>query len=294
MKLLKIVTICRLSILHQQIQFACFATFILVGSASVWGLGSPEIHWQVSGHSGSVESVGFSPDGTLIASGSSGSDPNAQIRSVVDGGLLHSFPGQANGVRSVDLSSTGLLAVGGIVPGQGYPVNSGGTDVWRLSDEAQVHTFAGGFASFSGDGLRLATGGLGIDRNVRVHTIPDELELANIATGDFVYALDLSPNGQIAASSNFDGEIMLWDVGSGQSIHTLTHGDRPKALAFSPDGEVLASGNLAFDAQSTIKFWRVSDGQLLRTISGHDGFINSVSFSSDGEVLVSAFKYGHL
>ena len=107
---------------------------VLLGADTTWAQSSPDILWQIRGHTGAVESVAFSPDGVMVASGSSGSDPNAQIRSVSNGDLLHVFPGQANGVRSVDMSPTGLLAVGGIVPSQTYPVNAGGTDVWRLSD----------------------------------------------------------------------------------------------------------------------------------------------------------------
>ena len=249
----------------------------------------PDIVWQVAAHGASVESVAFSADGALVASGSGSTDPTAQVRAASDGSLLHTFPGQANGVHAVDFSpADGLLAVGGVVPAHGYPVSSGGTDVWRLADATMVHSFAGGYAAFSADGARLATGGLGIDRHVRVHEIPSEAEVADIYTGDYVYALDLSPDGQRAASSEYDGEVYLWDVNTGQLLHTLPHGDRPASVAFSPDGQTLASGNLAFDSNSTIKLWRVSDGQLLRTILGYDGLISSVAFSPDGNVLISA------
>jgi WD40 repeat protein len=256
---------------------------------SARGQDAPDVVWQVAAHGASVDAVAFSADGTMVASGSGGSNPTAQVRDAADGNLMHTFPGQANGVRAVDFSPTeGLLAVGGIVPGSGYPVNSGATDVWRLADETMVHSFAGGYATFSADGARLASGGLGIDRNVRVHQIPSESEVADIYTGDYVYALDLSLDGQTAASSEYDGEVYLWNVDTGQLLHTLTHGDRPDSLAFSPDGQTLASGNVAFDANSTIKLWSVSDGQLLRTISGYDGYITSVAFSPDGNVLISA------
>jgi len=33
--------------------------------------------------------------------------------------------------------------------------------------------------------------------------------------------------------------------------------------------------------------WRVADGQLLRTLEGHSGPVNSVSFSPDGSWLAS-------
>jgi WD40 repeat protein len=269
--------------------FLFVAVAALIFSTPTRAESPPDIEWQVAAHGASVRSVTFSADGTMIASGADSADPTVQVRDAYDGNLLHSFPGQANGVRAVDFSPAGgLLAVGGIVPGQGYPVNSGGTDVWNLSNETMAHSFGGGFAAFSADGARLATGGLGIDRRVRVHEIPSETQTADISTGDYVYALDLAPDGQTAASTEYDGSVSLWDVETGQLLHTLYHGDRPVALAFSPDGQTLASGNLPFDGNATIKLWHVSDGQLQRTISGYDGLVHSVAFSADGDVLISA------
>jgi len=37
----------------------------------------------------------------------------------------------------------------------------------------------------------------------------------------------------------------------------------------------------------TIRVWRVSDGALVRTLTGHTGFVYSVAFSPDGNLLVS-------
>jgi WD40 repeat protein len=58
---------------------------------------------------------------------------------------------------------------------------------------------------------------------------------------------------------------------------------RVRSVSFSPDGSLLASGS----KDKTIKLWRVSDGSLVRTLTGHTDWVMSVSFSPDGSLLAS-------
>jgi WD40 repeat protein len=58
---------------------------------------------------------------------------------------------------------------------------------------------------------------------------------------------------------------------------------RVLALATAPDGNVVAAGN----ADSTIKLWRVADGNLARTLIGHSKWVMSVAYSPHGLTLAS-------
>jgi WD40 repeat protein len=56
------------------------------------------------------------------------------------------------------------------------------------------------------------------------------------------------------------------------------------SVAVSPSGELIASAG----ADGTVKLWRMSDGALLRTLTGHEGDANGVAFSPDGSLVASA------
>lgn len=55
------------------------------------------------------------------------------------------------------------------------------------------------------------------------------------------------------------------------------------AAAFSPDGQILATAC----RDQCVHLWRVKDGELLRTLIGHTGWVKGVVFSPDGQLLIS-------
>ena len=63
----------------------------------------------------------------------------------------------------------------------------------------------------------------------------------------------------------WDDTIKLWDVASGRELRTLRGHQTVISVAFSPDRRILASGSL----DNTIKLWDVANGRELRTLRGH-------------------------
>jgi WD40 repeat protein len=140
---------------------------------------------------------------------------------------------------------------------------------------------------------------------------------------DRVLALAFSADGVTVASSSWDDTIRLWNVQSGQEIHTFNTDDMGmNGIAFSPDGRLLASANVIWDVASKqviytlgqgrrdpgrvafsqdgallavhlvdqpITLWDVSSGQVVRTFDEQvDGNISfGIEFSPDGALLAS-------
>ncbi len=55
------------------------------------------------------------------------------------------------------------------------------------------------------------------------------------------------------------------------------------SVAFSPDGTRIASGS----TDKTVRLWDAASGDLLETLTGHEGTVSSVVFSPDGTRIVS-------
>ncbi|MFM7352152.1 MAG: WD40 repeat domain-containing protein, partial [Microcystis aeruginosa] len=76
--------------------------------------------------------------------------------------------------------------------------------------------------------------------------------------GSYVHSVNFSPDGKTLVSGSDDKTIILWNVKTGQKIHTLKeHNGLVRSVNFSPNGETLVSGSW----DGTIKLWNVKTGK---------------------------------
>ena len=236
--------------------------------------------WKtLEGHSSSVSSVSFSPDGSVLASASL--DKTVKLWRVADGGLIRTLTGHSDYVYSVSFSPDGSVLAG---------ASSDKTvKLWRVADGGLIRTLEGhsdevSSVSFSPDGSVLASGSWR-GGTIKLWRVADG-GLIRTLTGhsDYVYSVSFSPDGSVLAGASSDKTVKLWRVADGGLIRTLEgHSDGVASVSFSPDGSVLASAG----DDNTIKLWRVADGGLIRTLKGHSDYVMSASFSPDGSVLAS-------
>jgi hypothetical protein len=81
---------------------------------------------------------------------------------------------------------------------------------------------------------------------------------------------------------------LIANVYEGQERQRLHHGGRVYSVSYSPDGSTLATAS----ADGTVKLWTPESGDLIRTLSGHEGWFTSVSYSPDGSTLATASADG--
>ncbi|MGV2387820.1 MAG UNVERIFIED_CONTAM: hypothetical protein LVR29_04235 [Microcystis novacekii LVE1205-3] len=77
-----------------------------------------------------------------------------------------------------------------------------------------------------------------------------------------ILSIALSPDGQILATGDVNGEIHFWQVADNQLLLSCKgHTEWVHAVAFSPDGKMLSSAS----SDQTVKLWSVEDGSCLYT-----------------------------
>ena len=274
-----------------------------------------------TGHTGPVNSVAFSPDGSTLASGSE--DNAIRFWDVNTGTHLHIIRGSIT-VPSLAYSPDGNRIISGshssvrlwnankgvgayiknvgnqfdLVTSVAYSpdgniIASGSEDntirFWDARTGSYPHVLRGHTdnvtsVAFSPDSNRIISGSL--DQTVRLWNIKTR-KLIRTLEGhtDGVNSISFSPDGSIIVSGSLDNTIRLWNADTGEHIRTIEgHTASVISVTFSlPDGNTIASSSV----DNTIRFWNTNDGEHIRTIEGHSGVVNSIDYSPDGNTIAS-------
>ena len=231
----------------------------------------------LTGHSETVFSVAYSPDGRYLASGSK--DKTIKIWEVATGKGLRTLTGHSGVVLSVAYSPDGRYLASG---SQDKTIK-----IWEVAT-GKVRTLTGHYMTFwsvaySPDGRYLASGSS--DKTIKIWEVATGKELRTLTGHSMtVWSVAYSPDGRYLASGSWDKTIKVWDVVTGTELRILTgHSSGVFSVVYSPDGRYLASGSY----DKTIKIWEVATGRELRTLTGHSSWVKSVVYSPDGRYLAS-------
>jgi WD40 repeat protein/DNA-binding SARP family transcriptional activator len=274
-------------------------------------LSTGAIHAAAGGHTASVQSVRYSPNGRMLVS--TADDNNVVVWDTRTAQPLQTLVGHAGRPTDSAFSADGDTLYTSSLDGTvikwdlgfqrrfGRPFTTGAHAPTPAANAPLAPPMA-----ISPDGSRFAAltaaGTVGI---FSVHTLRPETSLT--IPRATITAVAWSPIGSELAVGDDDDRLQLWDVsGAPHLVRTLTMAPPPthvpgaiQSVAFSADGRLIAASDASNDVVTEatswrIAIWRTRTGAPITSALQRGTTSNAVAFSPDGRLLAVALGDGRV
>jgi len=226
---------------------------------------------------GAIYSVAISPDGKIIAGGSS--EQNIELWNLQTSKKLLTLKGNTGRVYDIDFSPDGNRLVSAsddrkiII----WDVKTG-----KISNNLEGHQERVYTAIFSPNGKAIASSSA--DRIIRLWNAETGKLINTFQEKSWVYDVSFTPDGKVLTSGSKDGAIRLWNVETGKVIKTLVeNGSAVRSIVYSNDGKIIASAM----EDNTVRLWDATTGQLKEVLTGHTGEVHTLAFNNSDRLLAS-------
>ncbi|MCY4465180.1 MAG: protein kinase [Chloroflexi bacterium] len=264
----------------------------LDASVRVWDATTGRQAIALQGHTNTVDSVKFLPDGQHLLSASW--DGTIRRWDLETGGEAQRYniprePGSAPPrVYMIELLPNGGQFVSGSQDGviRLWDIDSG--DILR---EYHGHSAQVNGVHISGDGALMASASGGWDSNGDDSTV----RLWDVETGEllqtfeghthFVNYARISPDGKFIISTSWDDSVRMWDIASGEEIRQFVgHTGNTFGIAITEDSSTL----LTTASDTTVRMWDIASGEELNRFEQHVDWVQEIVLGPGEDFGVSA------
>jgi tetratricopeptide (TPR) repeat protein len=237
--------------------------------------------FALHGPDADVRRMAFSPDGTLLATGTKA---RTVLWDTASGQRQRTLQGPTSPVTCLAFSPDSKKLV--------TASEDGAVSLWRVPTGEQLLSLKGyqqpvTSVAFSPDGKQLACASQ--DKLVKLwDAATGKAVLSRPAETTRIYEIAFSPEGKCLASGQGDGTTVLWEVASGERILALKDESGPVvSVAFCPTDKLLARVS-----DHGVEFWNTATGKEIQLLKGKQAQVASVAFSADGKLLASVSRGG--
>ncbi|MDX1615106.1 MAG: protein kinase [Candidatus Promineifilaceae bacterium] len=252
----------------------------------LWELATGAEVRRFEGHTDTVFTAVFSPDGRYLAS--AGQDAIVRLWETDSGVELRQLRGHTDWIGNADFSPDGRYLLTGSADRTAR--------IWEVETGLELRRLVGHTdevfsAYFSPDGRLVVTGGR--DKTARLWDPRTGRELGQILGHTGGVFANFSPDGRFVVTGSEDRTARLWDLASATEPQTIIHSagghtSHHTAAAISADGQLV----LADQGDGAIRLWRAPTSELMGQILLPGDSANSLTFSPDGSLALAASSNG--
>ncbi|MFN2367941.1 MAG: hypothetical protein ABR605_03175 [Desulfurivibrionaceae bacterium] len=214
----------------------------------IWDYQAEKVRVELEGHSQKINTVAYSPNGKMIASGSD--DNTLRTWYAGNGRDIHTFEDKKNDVLAVSWSPDSGRLAGGLSW-------NGNIQIWDIGWDKLEITLSGHrdwvqAVLFSPDGRKFISGSR--DGSIRIWDTGSgkETGMTRESWWGGINDLAISGDGSYLAGATEANSVVVWYADSGRTLAVLPgHSGPVKGVAFSADGGTIVSGG----ADGAIKIW---------------------------------------